>query len=148
MLGNKNKTPATPAETTSLIALGTHVRGDVTFSGRLHVDGSVQGSLHGEGDKAMLTLSNNAKVAGEIHAPHVVINGTVTGDVSASSRLELAAGARVEGNVYYRVMEMSAGAQINGKIVHGTEQPARQLARADGGREIDTFILSTAEAKP
>lgn len=148
MLGNKNKTSAASAETTSLIALGTHIRGDVTFSGRLHVDGTVDGSLHGEGDKAILTLSNNAKIAGEIHAPHVVINGIVTGDVSASSRLELAAGARVEGNVYYKVMEMSAGAQINGKIVHGTEQPARQLARAEAGREVDAFTLSTAEAKP
>jgi len=148
MLGNKNKTSGAPAETTSLIALGTHIRGDVTFSGRLHVDGTVEGSLHGEGDKSMLTLSNNAKVAGEIHAPHVVINGIVTGDVSASSRLELAAGARVEGNVYYKVMEMSAGAQINGKIVHGTEQPARQFARSEAGREVEAFTLSTAEAKP
>jgi cytoskeletal protein CcmA (bactofilin family) len=147
MLGNKNKAPSLPAETTSLIAMGTHVRGDVTFSGRLHVDGCVEGSLHGEGEKAMLTLSNNAKVSGEIVAPHVVINGTVTGDVSASSRLELAAGARVEGNVYYKVMEVSAGAQVNGKIVHRAE--ALQLPRPDTVRaQIDAIALSTAEAKP
>ena len=63
MLGNRSKTNpvATPAETTSLIAGGTQIRGDVTFNGRLHVDGSVEGALLGEGDNAVLTLSNSAR---------------------------------------------------------------------------------------
>ncbi|HSE13629.1 MAG TPA: polymer-forming cytoskeletal protein, partial [Rudaea sp.] len=58
---------------------------------------------------------------------HIVINGAVTGDVTADERLELASNARVEGNVYYKVLEMSAGAQINGKMVHRAEPP-RQLS--------------------
>ncbi|MBS0589053.1 MAG: polymer-forming cytoskeletal protein, partial [Proteobacteria bacterium] len=109
MLGNRNKTgQAAPTETTSLIASGTLIRGDVVFNGRLHVDGHIDGALHGEGDHAMLTLSTSARIKGEISAPHVVINGEVNGDVTATQRLELAAGARVEGNVYYKIMEMSA----------------------------------------
>ena len=142
MLGNRNKSnqAVPPAETTSLIANGTQVRGDVTFNGRLHVDGSVEGALHGEGDNAVLTLSNSARIKGQITAPHVVINGEVDGDVTATQRLELAAGSRVEGNVYYKVMEMSAGAQINGKIVHRAETP-KQLAAPE---EVDEFELSGA----
>ena len=142
MLGNRNKSnqAVPPAETTSLIANGTQVRGDVTFNGRLHVDGSVEGALHGEGDNAVLTLSNSARIKGQITAPHVVITGEVDGDVTATQRLELAAGARVEGNVYYKVMEMSAGAQINGKIVHRAETP-KQLAAPE---EVDEFELSGA----
>ena len=142
MLGNRNKTnqAVPPAETTSLIANGTLIRGDVSFNGRLHVDGSVEGALHGEGDSAVLTLSNSARIKGQITAPHVVINGEVDGDVTATQRLELAAGARVEGNVYYKVMEMSAGAQINGKIVHRAETP-KQLAAPE---EVDEFELSGA----
>lgn len=144
MLGNRNKSnQAVPtAETTSLIANGTHIRGDVTFNGRLHVDGSVEGALHGESENAVLTLSNTARIKGEINAPHVVINGEVNGDVTATQRLELAAGARVEGNVYYKVMEMSAGAQINGKIVHRGDAP-KQLAAPEGADdEADEFSLS------
>ncbi len=146
MLGNRSKTnQAVPtAETTSLIAIGTQIRGDVSFNGRLHIDGSVEGALHGESDNAVLTLSNSARVKGEIIAPHVVINGEVDGDVTATQRLELAAGARVEGNVYYKVMEMSAGAQINGKIVHRAEPP-RQLAAPEGaGGGVEEFALSGA----
>jgi cytoskeletal protein CcmA (bactofilin family) len=115
------------AETTSLIAAGTQIRGDVLFSGRLHIDGKVDGSIRAEASDAVLTLSSQAQITGEIDAPHIVINGAVTGDVSASERLELASNARVEGNVYYKVLEMSAGAQINGKMVHRAEPP-RQLS--------------------
>jgi cytoskeletal protein CcmA (bactofilin family) len=131
MLGSSKAKPgpvaAVTAETTSLIAHGTKVKGDVTFSGRLHIDGSIEGALHGEGDNAVLTLSNSAQIKGEIVAPHVVINGSVEGDVTSGARLELAAGARVEGNVFYKVMEMSAGAQINGKIVF-RDGPPKQLS--------------------
>ncbi len=148
MLGNKSKPAPPAADTTSLIAVGTQVRGDVRFSGRLHVDGSVEGALHGEGANAVLTLSNNAKVTGEIVAPHVVINGIVSGDVTASERLELASGARVEGNVYYKVMEMSAGAQINGKIVHRAEPPRQLSGPQETKAAVEDFALSGAAVKP
>ena len=129
MFNNSRKPPrnGAAAETTSLIAAGTQIRGDVLFSGRLHIDGKVEGSIRDEAGDAGLTLSNQAQVQGEIHAPHIVINGAVTGDVTAGERLELASNARVEGNVYYKVLEMSAGAQINGKMVHRAEPP-RQLS--------------------
>lgn len=115
------------ADSTSLIAAGTEIRGDVQFSGRLHVDGKIEGSIRADAEDAVLTLSSQAEVNGEIQAPHIVINGSVTGDVTAGERLELASNARVEGNVYYKVLEMSAGAQINGKMVH-RDEPLRQLS--------------------
>ena len=115
------------AETTSLVAAGTEIRGDVLFSGRLHIDGKVEGSIRADDAAAVLTLSSHAEVVGEIQAPHIVINGAVKGDVTADERLELASNARVEGNVYYKVLEMSAGAQINGKMVFRGEPP-RQLS--------------------
>ena len=128
MFNSSRKEPRNAsAECTSLIAAGTEIRGDVQFTGRLHVDGRIEGSIRAESADAVLTLSNQAQVTGEIQAPHIVINGAVTGDVTAAERLELASNARVEGNVYYKVLEMSAGAQINGKIVHRAEPP-RQLA--------------------
>ena len=131
---NNRKQAASAAENTSLIAAGTEIRGDVQFSGRLHIDGKVEGSIRAEDADAVLTLSNHAQVHGEIQAPHIIINGTVTGDVTAGERLELASNARVEGNVFYKVLEMSAGAQINGKMVHRAEPP-RQLSgpAADAG---------------
>jgi len=140
MFNNTRKEARSEAEVTTLIATGTAIRGDIQFKGRLHVDGSVEGAIRGEGAQAMLTLSERAKVTGELQAPHIVINGTVVGDVTAIDRLELASNARVEGNVFYKVLEMSAGAQINGKIVHRAE-PQRQLPKP----EAETAASDRAE---
>ena len=122
------KEPRATHEATTLIANGTTIKGDISFSGRLHVDGKIDGAIRGDGAQAMLTLSEHAVVTGEVQAPHIVVDGAITGDVTASERLELASNARVEGNVYYKLLEMSAGAQINGKMVHRAEPP-RQLAK-------------------
>jgi len=127
MFNSSRKNASAGSETTSLIAAGTEIRGDVQFIGRLHVDGRVEGSIRAEDKAAVLTLSNHAQIVGEIQAPHIVINGSVTGDVIAGERLELASNARVEGNVFYKVLEMSAGARIDGKMVHRAEPP-RQLS--------------------
>ena len=125
---NRKDTRSGAPEATTLIAAGTEIRGDILFNGRLHVDGKVDGAIHGEGAQAMLTLSEHASVTGEVQAPHIVVNGSINGDVTAGERLELASNARVEGNVYYKVLEMSAGARINGKMVHRAEPP-RQLPK-------------------
>jgi cytoskeletal protein CcmA (bactofilin family) len=131
MFNNRKDARAPVSESaTTLIAEGTQIRGDIHFSGRLHIDGKIDGAVHGEGDQAILTLSEHAVVTGEVHAPHIVIDGTINGDVDATGRLELASNARVEGNVYYKLLEMSAGARINGKMVH-RDEPQKQLQKPD-----------------
>ena len=55
-------------------------------------------------------ISEAAVVQGEIHADHVIINGTVRGPVHARELLELQPKARIEGDVYYKALEMHQGA--------------------------------------
>ena len=112
---------------TSLIARGTSIRGDVRFSGALHLDGRIEGSVIGDGEDAMFTLSEHGEVQGEIHVPHAVINGHVTGDVHVTVRLELAALARIDGDLRYHTLEMAAGAQVNGRIARQAEEAQRHL---------------------
>ncbi len=131
MFNNRKDARAPVSESaTTLIAEGTQIRGDIHFGGRLHIDGKVDGAVHGEGEQAVLTLSEHAIVTGEVHAPHIVVDGTINGDVDATGRLELASNARIEGNVYYKLLEMSAGARINGKMVH-RDEPQKQLPKPD-----------------
>ena len=113
---------------TSLIARGTVIRGDLRFSGALHLDGRIEGSVLGEGEDAMFTLSEHGQVQGEIRVPHAVINGHVIGDVQVSARLELAPQARIDGDLRYHTLEMAAGAQVNGRISRQAEEAPRELA--------------------
>jgi len=145
MFNNRKDGRAVQEAATTLIAAGTEIHGDIQFKGRLHVDGTVEGAIRGDGTQAMLTLSEQARVVGELQAPHIVINGAVNGDVTASDRLELASNARVEGNVYYKVLEMSAGAQINGKMVHRAEPP-KQLPRPEGDAAASVAVAEQKTA--
>jgi len=113
---------------TSLIARGTVIRGDLRFSGALHLDGRIEGTVLAEGDDAMFTLSEHGEVQGEVHVPHAVINGHITGDVHVGVRLELAPLARIDGDLRYHTLEMAAGAQVNGRIARQEQQGQRALA--------------------
>ena len=109
----------------TLIGPEVVIRGDLEFSGGLYVEGRILGKVvAAEGKPASLLLAEQGTVEGEIRAPVVIINGTLVGDVHAGERIELAQKARVEGNVHYSVVEMSAGAQLTGRLVHATAAAA------------------------
>ena len=123
MFGTKKQKPRRPiGHFDTLISGKTSVSGDIHFSGGLHVDGRICGKVLAEdGSEAVLRLSEVGEIEGDIVAPHVVINGTVRGDVYASSHLELATKAAIHGNVYYNLIEMAMGASVNGNLVHQKE---------------------------
>ena len=119
----------------SLIGAGTMVEGDVTFSGGLRIDGAVHGKVATvDNQPAMLVLSEQARIEGEVHVSHVVINGAVSGPVTANDYLELQAKARVNGDVVYRTLEMHVGAVVQGKLMHSEQESAAvvELKRATG----------------
>jgi cytoskeletal protein CcmA (bactofilin family) len=105
-------------DASSIIGQHTHVLGDITFEGRLHINGTVKGNVSADkDDKAMLTLSESGSIHGSVQVPYVILNGPVTGSVYALDHVELASKARVEGDVHYALIEMAMGAEVNGKLV-------------------------------
>ena len=119
----------------TLIGPQVTIHGDLVFSGGLYVEGRIHGKIMAEdGAKAILTLAEQGRIEGEVQAPVVVINGELQGDVHASERVELAARARVLGNVHYKVVEMRAGATLTGRLIHvdaeANSQPVATLVVA------------------
>jgi cytoskeletal protein CcmA (bactofilin family) len=118
-----------PPKVTTVIGQGTEIKGHVTFSGGLHLDGKVQGNVTGVPDSnSTLTISERGIVEGDVRLDNLILNGEVQGDVYASQRVELASAARVAGTVHYQLLEMAMGAEVNGQLVHSEEQMQRQLA--------------------
>lgn len=137
MLGKKKQKPRRPTgHFDTLVSSRTTVEGDVHFSGGLHVDGRIRGKVVAdEGADAVVRVSEVGEVTGDINAPHVIINGTVNGDVYASAHLELAAKAAINGNVYYNLIEMAMGASVNGNLVHQRD-PVGLLVQQDGASAL------------
>ena len=101
----------------SLIAQGTRILGDVSFTDGLRIDGEVVGDVRATADQpSILVVSESAKVEGALHAVHVIVNGTVEGPVHAGELLELQPKARILGNVHYKALEMHQGAVISGQM--------------------------------
>lgn len=123
MWGNRKKFRT--AKIDSLIGRHTEVCGDLRFTGGLHVDGTIKGNVTADGDSAsVLTLSEHGTIEGEVKVPNLLLNGVVLGDVHSKGHIELSCNARITGNVYYAVIEMAMGAQVNGNLVRTGNEPA------------------------
>lgn len=102
----------------TLIGHGVRVHGDVDFQGGLHLDGRITGAVRSdEARDSSLSVSATGAIEGSVQVPNVLLDGTVKGDIRARERVVLGATAKVEGNVYYGIIEMTLGAQIVGKLV-------------------------------
>ncbi|RRU14985.1 polymer-forming cytoskeletal family protein [Stenotrophomonas sp. 278] len=123
----------------ALIGAQVVIRGDVEFSGGLYVEGTILGKvIASEGaSTATLTLAEQGSIEGEIRAQVVVLSGRLEGDVHASERVELTPSARVNGNIHYQVVEMNAGAQLTGRLIHGAPQMALPPPQGGEGKDKD-----------
>jgi cytoskeletal protein CcmA (bactofilin family) len=107
----------------TLIGVSTDMKGDITFSGGLRIDGKVKGNIASRGDdNSTLVLSENAVVTGDVSVPHMVVNGKIKGNVRSAGRLELQAKAEIAGDVTYKVLEIAAGARVNGNLTRASEK--------------------------
>ena len=120
---SKDKRKKNSTHLDTLIGQNTHITGDLNFNGGLRIDGSITGNIFAATDsESVLTLSNEGHIEGELRVPNLLINGTISGDIYASQHVELSSKAKVTGNVYYLMLEMAMGAEVNGQLIRMTEE--------------------------
>ena len=80
-------------------------------------------------------LSEHAEVTGSVTVPHMIVNGRIDGNVRATERIELQNKAEIIGDVTYKVIEIAAGAAINGALTREAGKGAivTHLKHADAG---------------
>ncbi len=99
------------------------------FSGELRVDGKVAGNISAP-DQGESRLVISGEVEGNVLVPHVVVRGVVRGNISAKARVELDEGAKVEGDVHYREIEMARGCVVNGNLVAESEGKSSPMLKS------------------
>lgn len=129
MFGSQNKTRKSRMMAHTLISAATELEGNLKFEGELIVEGRVRGDISAADDSdAVLKVTEQGIIEGEISVPNVVINGTVRGDIHAGKHIELAAKAVITGDVHYCLIEMVMGARVNGGLLCSSEQPQARKA--------------------
>jgi cytoskeletal protein CcmA (bactofilin family) len=143
MWGNRNKRKVTRID--SLIGQHTQILGDITFTVGLHIDGRVEGNIMAPIESgSVLTLSEQGSIKGEVRVPNVILNGEVMGNVYAEEHVELALNARIIGNVYYNLIEMAMGAEVNGSLIHAADMANQPSLPLGYDKTTDTDSTSTS----
>src|SRR5712672_2782144 len=120
LLGNKESTDAVrPVDAmanreTGWLGSSLHVKGDITGSEDLLIDGSVEGLI--QLDERKLTVGATAKVTADITARDVVVYGYVKGNVRARGRIEIKKNGCVIGNLTTAQIMIEDGADFKGSI--------------------------------
>lgn len=99
----------------TLLGARTRLEGELRFSGGLRIDGQIKGNVIGDPDKpSMLVVTDSARIEGEVHVGHLILNGTVVGPVHVSELLELQPKARSRGQCAVRGAGNAPGCRRDG----------------------------------
>jgi cytoskeletal protein CcmA (bactofilin family) len=105
---------ATADSVTGWLGSSLHVKGDITGTADLLIDGSVEGLV--ELDERKLTVGPMAKVTADINARDLVVYGFVKGNVHAKGRIEIKKDGSVIGNLTTAQIMIEDGADFKGSL--------------------------------
>ena len=89
------------------------LNGEISFVDMIRVNGHIAGSVHSQ--KGTLIVDTTARVDASVDVAIAVISGTVTGDIIAHQRVELAPSAKIYGNIWTRSLAIQSGAIFEGE---------------------------------
>lgn len=96
------------------------IDGTVTGSEPVIVEGTIKGRINLTND---LRVGTKARIEATVHAKNVTVEGKLTGDISADERVELVAGATVDGNIKAPKIIVAEGARFRGAVDMGAARP-------------------------
>ena len=128
-LFSKESTPPTRQETRATAPtqpgatfIGANITIDGTITGTEPV--VIEGTVHGKVNlSADLRVGTKARIEATVHARNVIVEGKLTGDVSADDRVELVASATVDGNIKAPKIIVAEGAKFRGNVDMGSRVP-------------------------
>ena len=122
--------PVASSSTFSVIGADVVIKGDISATADLHVDGTVEGDIR----CASLVQGESSRVEGSIEAANARLAGRVKGTINVRE-LVILRSAVIEGDVRYDALTIEQGAQVEGRFAHDAAKPAGMTspaARDDG----------------
>lgn len=108
---------------TSLIGAGTSLKGDISSSGDLRIDGTLVGNIN---CTAKVVIGANGVVEGDISGHTADIMGKVSGTIKAKDLLQLRSNCAVNGNLHAAKLQIEPSASFNGQC-HMTAEPTKSV---------------------
>lgn len=102
-----------PGSTFSVIGADVTIKGDISASTELHVDGRIEGDIACDS----LVQGETSVIEGGVTAETARLAGKVSGSISARQLVVLKS-ARIDGDVHYDALTIEQGAQVEGRFAH------------------------------
>lgn len=98
----------------AVLSSGVSIKGELSFRNELLIDGAVEGTITSAGS-GTLTIGEHAKIKADITAGSVIIHGKVDGNITASERCSLEAGATLRGDIEAPRLSMDDDSSFSGR---------------------------------
>ncbi|NII25818.1 polymer-forming cytoskeletal protein [Pseudoflavitalea sp. X16] len=147
MFNQKSKSETFPETPTpggaSIIAAGTTLKGDISSSGDIRIDGTLQGNIH---CTAKVVIGSNGVVNGDIAGQQADIMGKVTGTIKVKELLQLKGGSQVNGNLHAGKLQIEPSANFNGQchMSGGDSSSASAASNGQADKRADKPVLAGA----
>ena len=113
-------------EGSTLIGKSVSIRGELSGSEDLFLDGRFEGTIHLA--ESRLTVGPNAEITADLEVRDIVVYGRVDGNVHASGRIELRQAAVVNGDIIASRLSIEESATIRGRVeLTGNAAPAGEI---------------------
>ena len=120
--------------TSAFLGKGTKITGKLAFEGTVRIEGHVEGEIAAQDTH---TIGEGALVKAKITGTSIIVQGQVTGDITARTRLELRAPSKMTGNINSPNLVIHEGAIFEGQCTMGGADAARKT----GGKKPDFSTL-------
>ncbi len=108
--------------TFSVIGADVVIKGDISASADLHVDGTIDGDIK----CASLVQGETSTISGAVTAETARLAGKVVGSITARE-LVILKSARIEGDVHYDALTIEQGAEVDGRFAPNARQAVKAL---------------------
>jgi len=115
------KAPDTARGEVTLIGKSVVIKGELSCSEDLYIDGQVEGTIDPKGHR--LTIGPNGRVKANVNACAVIVQGKLEGNIQASERVDLKQSAVVMGDIATQRISIDEGAYFKGSVNIQKEAP-------------------------
>lgn len=116
----------TQNQTINIISESTLIKGDISSSGDIRIDGKLEGNIEAKG---RLVIGPQGKVEGEINCNNIEVSGYIKGKVTVSDLLTMKSSAQIFGDIVAGKLSVEPGSLFTGTCTMGSSKEKNEIPK-------------------
>lgn len=117
----------------NIISEGTLIKGDISASGDIRIDGELVGNINAKG---RLVIGPQGKVDGEVNCNNIEISGYIKGKINVSELLTMKASAQIFGDIVAGKLSVEPGSIFTGSCSMGDQKSKNETTKPKEQKQV------------